>query len=213
MASLARRERDDLCDLLTAVGPDADTLCQGWTTRDLAAHLVVRDRRPDSLPGLMVPAFGGHTEKVRVTCRDHHDYPRLVELVRSGPMYPVRLAKLDAFVNGIEYLVHHEDVARAQPDWARADDAERDAQAWVRLGAMAKMVGRPSPVGLVLTSPGHDPITAHKPDPDPGGPTATVRGPVVDVILWASGRTGAAAVEIEGDDDAVAAVRDVKFGG
>ena len=170
MTALARRERDDLCDQLLAVGPDAATLCEGWTTRDLAAHLVVRDRRPDTLPGLMVPAFSGHTEKVRVTCRDHHDYPRLVELVRAGPMYPVRLAKLDAFVNGLEYLVHHEDVARAQPDWVRGDDAERDAQAWDRLGAMAKMLGRPSPVGLVLASPGHDPITGPQTRPGSGWP-------------------------------------------
>ncbi len=213
MAPLARRERDDLCDLLEAVGPEADTLCEGWTTRDLAAHLVVRDRRVDSLPGLMIPAFSAHTEKVRVTCRDHHDYPRLVALVRGGPMYPVRLAKLDAVVNGLEYLVHHEDVARAQPDWTRPDDPDRDAQAWVRVKAMAKMMGRPSPVGLVLAPPGHDPITAHEPDPDPGGPTVTVRGPVADVILFVSGRTGAAQVDLDGDADAVEAVRQVSFGG
>jgi uncharacterized protein (TIGR03085 family) len=213
MAALARRERDYLCDLLTAVGPEAGTLCEGWTTRDLAAHLVVRDRRPDSLPGLMVPAFSGHTEKVRVSCRDHHDYPRLVELVRSGPMYPVRLAKLDAFVNGLEYLVHHEDVVRAQPDWAKADDAERDTQAWGRLGAMAKMLGKPSPVGLVLAAPGHDPITARRPDPDPGGPSGTVHGSVVDVILWGFGRHGPVEVEIDGDPEVVEALSHLDLGG
>ncbi len=35
-------ERAALADLMAELGPDAPTLCEGWTTRDLAAHLVVR---------------------------------------------------------------------------------------------------------------------------------------------------------------------------
>jgi len=196
---------------MVEVGPEAATLCEGWTTKDLAAHLVVRDRRPDTLPGLMIPAFAGHTESVRVARRDHHHYDRLVALVRSGPPYPVRLAKLDAFANGIEYLVHHEDVRRAQPSWAPVDDAERDLQAWARLAPMAKMVGKPSPVGLVLASPGHDPITARSADQDT--PRGTVSGPVTDVILWAYGRTGAVDVELSGDPEAIAALTELHLGG
>jgi hypothetical protein len=34
------RERQTLCDLLADLGPDAPTLCEGWTTLDLAAHLL-----------------------------------------------------------------------------------------------------------------------------------------------------------------------------
>jgi hypothetical protein len=37
------RERLELCDLLLELGPDAPTLCEGWTTADLAAHLVLRE--------------------------------------------------------------------------------------------------------------------------------------------------------------------------
>ena len=51
----AQRERSALVDTLRAVGPDAPTLCDGWKTRDLAAHLVVRERRLDATPGIMVP--------------------------------------------------------------------------------------------------------------------------------------------------------------
>src|SRR5262249_52743320 len=36
-------ERAELCDLLDELGPDAPTLLDGWTTRDLAAHLVLRE--------------------------------------------------------------------------------------------------------------------------------------------------------------------------
>ncbi len=37
----------------------------GWTTRDLAAHLVVRDRRPDASAGLILPPLRGHGERIR----------------------------------------------------------------------------------------------------------------------------------------------------
>ena len=52
MTSLAESERALFADLLAEVGPDAPTLCGDWTTRDLAAHLVVRERRLDATPGI-----------------------------------------------------------------------------------------------------------------------------------------------------------------
>ena len=47
----ARAERTALCDLFLEVGPDAPTLCEGWTTKDLAGHLVIREGR--NLVGLV----------------------------------------------------------------------------------------------------------------------------------------------------------------
>ena len=68
--TLAQQERQTLCDLLVELGPEAPTLCAGWATADLAAHLVVRERRPDSGPGLVWPPLAGHTDKVRRSVRD-----------------------------------------------------------------------------------------------------------------------------------------------
>ncbi len=51
MSTFAKRERLLLADLLETAGPDAPTLCEGWRTRDLAAHVVVRERRPDAAGG------------------------------------------------------------------------------------------------------------------------------------------------------------------
>nr|BFE88977.1 hypothetical protein GCM10020093_115780 [Planobispora longispora] len=48
----ARAERAALSDLFARLGPDAPTLCEGWTTFDLAAHLVLRERRLDAAPGI-----------------------------------------------------------------------------------------------------------------------------------------------------------------
>ena len=57
----AQTERAALCELFAEVGPDAHTLCGEWTTRDLAAHLVVRERRPDAAIGIIVSKAAGYT--------------------------------------------------------------------------------------------------------------------------------------------------------
>jgi uncharacterized protein (TIGR03083 family) len=51
--SYSRDERLALCTLLDKTGPDAPTLCEGWNTGDLAAHLVLRERRPDAAAGVI----------------------------------------------------------------------------------------------------------------------------------------------------------------
>src|SRR4029453_11831870 len=61
----ARRERRELADLLLAVGPDAPPLCAGWTARDLAAHLVIRERRPDATVAGLIPPLAGRVAHVR----------------------------------------------------------------------------------------------------------------------------------------------------
>ncbi|OYV23782.1 MAG: hypothetical protein B7W97_02165, partial [Mycobacterium sp. 20-66-4] len=61
--SVAQRERAALVETMRSLGPDAATLCDGWTTRDLAAHLVIREYRPDAAPGILIPFFARHTAK------------------------------------------------------------------------------------------------------------------------------------------------------
>src|SRR3954468_1320770 len=116
---VAADERQALSSLLQDLGPDAPTLCEGWTTRDLAAHLVVREHRPDAAPGILVPALAGYTQKVQ----DRYaakPWAALVEQVRNGPskFWPTAIGPLDELTNTAEFLVHHEDVRRAQPGWA-----------------------------------------------------------------------------------------------
>src|ERR1700712_5790296 len=118
VTTLAQTERAALADLLTELGPDAPTLCGDWTTRDLAAHLVVREGRPHAGPGLVVKAFEGCTESVQSSYADR-PYGELVELVRTGPgrLSAFSLPGVDKFLNTTEHVVHHEDVRRAQPGW------------------------------------------------------------------------------------------------
>src|SRR3954465_12882993 len=106
----ARSERHALCDLLIRTGPDAPTLCQGWTTGDLAAHLLMRERRPDAAPGIVVPLLGGHTARVPRRIARDTSFPRLVELLRQGPpaWSPFALPGVEGSANMVEYFVHHE---------------------------------------------------------------------------------------------------------
>src|ERR1700677_1592601 len=150
-ATLAQHEREVLCDLLLEVGPDAPTLCEGWTTKDLAAHLVVRERRPDSGPGLVWPPLAGYTDKVRTTVRDRTQWSELVAKVRRGP--PLLLRPFDGPMNTVEFFIHVEDVRRAQPNWEPRPLTTAMADAlWSRVGAggMAKKV----PGTIEVSSPG-----------------------------------------------------------
>ncbi len=60
-------DRAALAAELEAAGPDAPTLCEGWTTRHLAAHVVLRESRPDATPGMTspdLPLLSAHTDRL-----------------------------------------------------------------------------------------------------------------------------------------------------
>lgn len=132
---------------MSEVGPDAPTLCGDWTTRDLAAHLLVRERRIDSMPGIVVPQFADHTEKVRLAATER-PWAYLLADIESGPPMWSPLFLVDAVANAGEMFVHHEDVRRAVAGWERralpADDQDH-------LWRLARQVGRRSYRGSDVT--------------------------------------------------------------
>jgi uncharacterized protein (TIGR03085 family) len=208
----ARAEREQLCALFLDVGPDAPTLCGDWTTRDLAAHLVVRERRPDGAVGILAKPFAGYAEKVR-THEAARDYDRLVERVRTGPplLSPMRPAPVERLVNTFEYFVHHEDVRRASGTWTGRELDDELTRDLLRLfPRAAKMLVRKSPAGLVFVPDGADPIVAKKPGAD--GHSVTVSGPIGELVLFMYGRQAHALVDLAGPDDSVEAVRTASFG-
>jgi len=210
MTNAAVAERALLCDLFLDVGPDAPTLCGDWTTRDLAAHLVIRERRPDAGPGIISSFLQGYSERVRKE-EAARPYPEIVERVRSGPprLSPLRLDAVDAMVNTIEFFVHHEDVRRAEQPWSvRAlDPALDDGLAKLVGGAIGRLLVRSSPVGLVIEPTGHSGARLKA-----GDPTVAVHGPIGEIVLFLYGRQAVAEVELEGDADAVARLRQASFG-
>ena len=75
MSTFAKRERLLLADLLEAEGPDAPTLCEGWRTRDLAAHVVVRERRPDAAGGILIKQLAPRLERVMAEFAEGPPHP------------------------------------------------------------------------------------------------------------------------------------------
>lgn len=120
MSTHAKRERLLLADLLEAAGPEAPTLCHGWTTRDLAAHVVVRERRPDAAAGVLLSPLKSRLDRVQSEFAEK-PYEELIQLIRTGPprMSPFGLKQLDEAANTVEFYIHAEDVRRAQPDWSQ----------------------------------------------------------------------------------------------
>ncbi|WP_279581961.1 TIGR03085 family metal-binding protein [Fodinicola feengrottensis] len=156
MTSHARLERTALVEAMREVGPDAPTLCTGWTTRDLAAHLVIRERRPDSSLGILLPQLAGYTERVRTQVMEAKSYEQLLDLIDSGAWWsPTGNPLADGVVNLAEFFIHHEDVRRAQPEWGpRAIPADVEQKFWSNLRIMAPLALRRAPVGVLLTANG-----------------------------------------------------------
>jgi uncharacterized protein (TIGR03085 family) len=200
MSTFAQRERLLLADLLEAEGPDAPTLCEGWKTRDLAAHVVVRERRPDAAAGLLIKPLAPRLEKAMAEFAAK-PYEELIQLIRTGPprFSPFQLKQVDEASNTIEFYVHTEDVRRAQPDWTprELDPVFQDAL-WSRLERSARLVGRSAPTGLVLRRPDGQTAVAHR-----GTPVVTATGEPSELLLFSYGRQSAAKVELDGDQDAI----------
>jgi uncharacterized protein (TIGR03085 family) len=203
--SIAQRERAALVDTLRSVGAEAPTLCEGWKTRDLAAHLVIREYRPDTAPGILIPFFAGHTAKVQDEMAQTN-WTELVDKVASGPPTYSPFKLLDPIVNVAEMFIHHEDVRRAQPGWQPRELEPRLANMLRRtLPLMARMTLSKVPARLALRTPeGKTVLTAGR------GPAVTVTGPPEELLLFAVGRE--ARVEFSGDAAAVQAVRDAPKG-
>ncbi len=198
----AARERAALVDTMRAVGPDAPTLCGDWTTRDLAAHLVLRERRPDAAAGILVAKLAGYTERKQRQLADGTDWSALLDMVASGPpMYsPFKL--LDPVVNTTEMFIHHEDVRRAAPGWQPrelSDDLAAALRRQVKLAARLSLSRAPAAVTLI-DSDGTTLASVGK------GPRCTITGPAPELLLFLSGRD-AVRVEFSGDDTAVEQVR------
>ena len=203
--SFAREERSALCALLDETGPQAPTLCEGWQTLDLAAHLVLRERRPDAAAGLMGGPLAGHTERVRRMLIARTPYRQLVDEIRSGPpaLSVFRIPSMDERLNTVEFFVHHEDVRRGADGWEPRDiGAGLTELLWQRLRG-ARYIFRKAPVGIELVrddlpaDPGHQRvrITAKA-----RTPMVTVTGTPAELTMWAMGRTTAARVRLDGSD-------------
>jgi len=206
---LDARERRELCDLFEELGPDAPTLCEGWATLDLAAHLVVRERDPRSALAILGGDRFSSLERKLMDGARAQGYEQLVDRLRSGPpLVPWRLPVLRPLLNQNEWFVHHEDVRRANGRPPRTDRPDLDAAAWAtarRLGPL--MLRKVKDAGVALAAPGFGEVPARGP-----GPSVRVVGAPQELLLFLHGRRSAVDVEISGPDEAQAALAATQLG-
>ena len=200
MTDLAARERASLSDLLDQVGPDAPTLCEGWLTRDLTAHLVLRESRPDAALGIVVRPLAGRTARLQNKLA-RKNFTDLVNQLRGGPplLSPFRPHQVGELLNNVEFFVHQEDVRRAAPHWEpRVLDDPTNALLWRRATQMAKRILRAAPGGieLVRSDTGQRRIVRAAVQ---GQPTLTLSGAPQELLLYMFGRRDHALVERDGD--------------
>ncbi|MBO0854333.1 MAG: TIGR03085 family protein [Nocardia sp.] len=199
--SLAQQERQALVATMAEVGPDAPTLCGEWTTRDLAAHLIVRERKPHTAPGLFLKPFAGYlaSEQNKVARQPYAD---LLELIRTGPPWWSPFKPIDAVANLSEMFVHHEDVRRSQPQWQpRELSAADEATLWSVVKRMGRVAYRKSPVTVVLSTAEGERLTVR----NVGGDAVVLTGKASELLLHAFGRNQVR-IDAAGNVDDVAAV-------
>jgi len=206
----AHAERASLCSLLIDVGPDAPTLCEGWSTADLAAHLVVREHNVLAAPGILLPGpFARFTERTQARTKAAHRYEDLVGRIRSGP--PALWRPFDAAANLSEYYVHHEDVRRGAGDTTprgAEETAEVEDALWRSLQRSAGLLTRRlRATGLDLVRDSGTVIHARK-----GDALATLSGRPGEIILYLMGRKRASHAVVAGPPAAAEALQSAPFG-
>ncbi len=203
--NLAKTERSALADLFVTLGPDQPTLCEGWDTQDLLIHLLVRENNPAGAVGQRVHLLHGAAEKAEA---DYAKRPwsELIEKYRSGPpgWNPTSWGKLDDLANGGEMFIHHEDARRGQPGWQPREFNAATTAVLTKMveSTVVRMSLRKTGVGIIAALPGGRQIRLRD-----GEPHVLVSGAPGEIVLWSSGRS-AVRLELSGDANAVAAVRD-----
>lgn len=198
--------RGAFADACEAVGPEAPTLCEGWTVRDVLVHLDLIERRWDSW--LAVP-MGKRLGAIRRSYDALADRERSrawsenIARIRSGPgAGPLATQWLRDRMMPREYLIHTEDIRRAN-GIAATVSAEAQEVAWSRLPGLAKRLFLVrDPYGLALARPDGRRLVLKS-----GSPTATLTGEPLELLLHVFGRTTVSVVRLDGPPEAVAAAR------
>ncbi len=207
MTSVARSERQHLCDLALQVGPAAPTLCGDWDVKDLVAHLVVRERSPLGAPGIVVPRLEHLTDRaMRKAAR--RNFATLVEQLRAARS-ALALPGVDQLVNTIEFFVHHEDIRRAQHGWGpRSLEAKTQDALWRAITVGGRALVRPAGVPVTIRRADTLDTVVLRRGPEP----AVVTAPVSELVMFLYGRGQTTGLEFSGPKESVRRLREARLG-
>ena len=199
-ASLAQRERLLLADRCDELGPESPTLCDGWLTRDLIAHLVMRESHV-AAAGIGIRPLRSWATRTQSDLAER-PYHGLVDRFRHGParLSPLRLPGVQVTINTFEHFVHHEDVRRALPHWESRPLSPADNQTlWQQLTTRAKLLLRGAPLPVRLEGSDGAQIIVGDLDSDEA---LTLSGPPSELVVYLHGRRAQAHVTVEGSASA-----------
>ncbi len=192
--TLAQRQRALLCDLFLELGPSAPTLDEGWQTQDLAAHLWTREHKPQAMLGIFAEKYEGLTKRTQKEALHAHGFTGLVERLRKPALL---MRPLDSMINGAEFFIHHMDVLRAN-----GRDQELSPRDEESLRTPLKMFGERVAKAygdrLVLDTNDGKQLELGR-----GTKPVHLMGKPSELLLFVSGRTDNAKVELVGEPEAV----------
>jgi uncharacterized protein (TIGR03085 family) len=205
----ARIERAELCDLLNRLGPDQPTLCAGWSTKDLAAHLILRERKPTVAPGIWLKPLADRTARVQSELAAR-PFDELIGALRHPPVWSMSgLGPVDRLVNSQEFFIHHEDVRRAQQDWApRELPREQAAALWRQVRLAGGLALRRLRASIRAVAPGFGEFAVGAAATSP----VTLTGAPGELAMFLSGRQAHARVEVTGPQELVDRLRTARLG-
>ena len=206
MTTWAVHERVALVDALTELGPDAPTLCEGWQTKDMAAHVYVRERRPDAALGVLpLGPLTAYTDRVMASVLRTLGYDEILRRIRQVPVH-LRLGSLDALINTVEYFVHTEDVRRPNGMPARDMPEAFEQTIWRRLSKQARLSFRRVDAQVKLVPTVGEPVEFGK------GELLEIHGRPSELMLLAFNRKDAAKVDLVGSTSAVEKLQSATLG-
>jgi uncharacterized protein (TIGR03085 family) len=206
MTSWAAHERAALVEALGEVGPDAPTLCEGWTAADLAAHVYVRERRPDAALGVLpLGPLSAYTNRVMRSVLRIYSYDELLRKVAEvSPI--LRVTHLDEAINVIEFFIHTEDVRRPNKLALREMPEEFERKVWSRLARQGRMSFRRVPARVRLVPSVGEPVEFGT------GELVEVHGKPTELLMLAFNRKADAKVQYDGSQTAIDALQGARIG-
>lgn len=218
MIRLADSERNAFCDLAASLGPDAPTLCTGWTCHDLGAHLWAREARPVAAIGLVTPHLRSIHQQAIDQAKQRFSFDELIQRLRRrrDVALPFRSPLADEKLNTLEFFVHHEDLRRGAQDLGpRVVSPALDAALWARVPTAAAIAARKlrrAKPGVVVRRMVNGFATEEAWVLTTGSDPAVMTAEAGEAILWLFGRGEHAVTQWDGPSASVRTITTLRLG-
>jgi len=146
---------------------------------------MIREHRIGAALGIVMKPLAAWN--ARAMAKAAPEFVRNIALLRAGAPRWSPLRWLESQVGAFEFLIHHEDVRRAQPGWEPRDLTAIDKQLWTLVTRSGRFPMARSSAPVMVVTPDGRTFGA------PGG--IRVVGEPMELLLYLTGRTDVARVD------------------